>query len=44
MVLRGKLRGRVGSRRDYIESPREHLFSRAFTLFRGTILFDSSFA
>ena len=30
MVLRGKLRGRVGSRRDYLTSPREHFVLAGF--------------
>ena len=34
MVLRGKLRGRVGSRRDYLTRARESiLFSRAFVIY-----------
>src|SRR5687768_18404727 len=37
MVLRGKLRGRVGSRRDYIESPRERSVLAGFCYLAAVI-------
>ena len=42
MVLRGKLRGRVGSRRDYLQSPREHLALAGFFIFYSKIKSDFS--
>ena len=42
MVLRGKLRGRVGSRRDYLRSPREHLVLAGFYFIAYSALFTSA--